>query len=62
MSTMPYLPNDRADSLRTVQPSPRNETQVDAIATLVQIGHRDGKTSFDVAGEIWEMVCKGVAS
>jgi len=34
----------------------RSETSIDAIATLVQIGHRDRKTSHEVARSIWALV------
>ena len=34
----------------------RGENITDAIATVIQAGHRDGKTSYEVAREVVEML------
>jgi hypothetical protein len=34
----------------------RNETSRDRIATVIQAGHRDRKTSDEIAGEVLELI------
>jgi len=45
-----------ADELRNLPDQLRGESIVDAIATIIQAGHRDRKTSHEVAGEVVQML------
>ncbi len=48
MSTMPFLPSQQP----VAPPNLRDETITDAVATIIQTGYINGKTSYEIASEI----------